>query len=96
MEVWALVNPTVLGLAAALRNGMAAIVRDNVVTDDPTGSVTAQKLPLLFESDVADGLMGIINGAVNYSASLTVLPGGFTVPASLAKKVAYDPVAQWC
>ena len=87
-------DATVLGLATTVRNGMAAIVRDNVVTEDPTGSVTAQKLASLFESDVVDGLMGIFTGTVNYSATLIAPPAGFAVPKQLAKKVTYDPNAQ--
>ena len=53
---------------------MAAIVRDNVIVPDPTGSLTAQKLATLYESDVVDDLVGIVNGTVNYSASLITLP----------------------
>ncbi|HWX17203.1 MAG TPA: neuraminidase-like domain-containing protein [Chthoniobacterales bacterium] len=87
-------DPTILGVASTLRNGMTAIVRDNVSAPDPTGSVTAQKLATLYESDVVDGLLGIVNGTVSYSASLITHPAGFTFPAQFAKKLTFDPIAQ--
>lgn len=88
-------DPTVFELARTIRDGLAAIARDNVVAPDPTGSLTAQKLALLLDSDVVDGLIGIINGTVNYSAPLAVLPASAAIPSQLAKKVTFDPIAQF-
>jgi Tc toxin complex TcA C-terminal TcB-binding domain/Neuraminidase-like domain len=85
---------TILGLARDLRDGLTAIARDNVFAPDPNGSVTGQKLSLLFDSGVVDGIIGIINGAVRYSAPLIVLPSGMVFPAQLANKIAFDPIAQ--
>jgi hypothetical protein len=56
-------DSTILGLASTLRNGMASVVRDNVMAADPTGLLTAAKLAALYESDVVDGLVGMVNGA---------------------------------
>jgi hypothetical protein len=87
-------DAVILGLASTLRNGMLSVVRDNAVVADPTGTLTSQKLSTLYESDVVDGLIGIVNGTVNYSAPLITLPAGVTFPAQVAKKVTYDPVTQ--
>ena len=87
-------DSTILGLASTLRDGMTSVVRNNVIAPDPAGALTAAKLAALYESDVVDGLVGIVNGVVSYSASLITLPTGFAFPAQLAKKVGYDPVAQ--
>ena len=84
----------VLGLARDLRDGLTAIARDNAPAPDPNGSLTAQKLALLFDSSVVDDFAGIVNGTVNYSAPLLFLPSGLTFPLQLAKKIAYDPNAQ--
>lgn len=87
-------DAVIFGLASALRNGIISVARDNVLVADPTGTLTAQKLATLYESDVVDGLIGIVNGAVNYSTPLITLPSGVTFPAQVAKKVTYDPVVQ--
>jgi len=87
-------DSTILGLASTLRNGMTSIIRDNVFAPDPTGALTAQKLAGLYESDVVDGLMGIVTGTVNYSATLIALPSGFAFPVQFGKKLAFDPIAQ--
>lgn len=84
----------VLRLVQNLRDGLAAIVRDNAIAPDPNGSLTAQKLALLFDSSVVDEIMSIVKGTVNYRASLMVLPAGVIFPPQLSKKVAHDPVAQ--
>jgi hypothetical protein len=84
----------ILGLARDLRDGLTAIARDNVFAPDPRGSLTAQKLSLLFDSGVVDEITGIVNGVVNYSATLVVLPGGVAFPPQLTKKVSHDPNAQ--
>src|SRR5262249_33178218 len=60
----------ILGLARDLRDGLTVIARDNVFAPDPRGSLTAQKLALLYSSDVVDKITGIVNGTVNYSAPL--------------------------
>ncbi len=93
-------DATVLALASTIRNGMAGILSDNVMVDDPTGTLTAQKLATLYESDVVDGLMRIVNGTGNYSAPLIALPAGLTIPPGLtfpapfANKLVYDPTKQ--
>jgi hypothetical protein len=84
----------ILGLARDLRDGLTAIVQDNAFAPDPRGSLTAQKLSLLYDSGVVDEITGIVNGTVNYSASLIVLPSGMTFPSQLTKKISYDPIAQ--
>ncbi|MBV9251239.1 MAG: hypothetical protein JO227_18560, partial [Acetobacteraceae bacterium] len=84
----------VLGAVVALRTGIAAIVRDNAPAADPNGTLTAQKLAALFDSDVVDALVGIIKGAVQYSATLVALPSAVVFPPQLAKKIRFDPVAQ--
>lgn len=80
-----------LGLARDLRDGLTAIVHDNAIAPDPNGSLTTQKLALLFDSSVVDDIVGIVNGTANYSAPLLFLPTAVKFPAQLAKKVVYDP-----
>ncbi len=84
----------ILDLARNLRDGLTAISRDNVMVPDPTGSLTAQKLALLYDSSVVDDLVGVVNGTVNYSATLVVLPAGVKLPAQLAAKMSFDPIGQ--
>jgi hypothetical protein len=84
----------ILDLVRTLRDGLTAIVQNNVMAPDPTGSLTVQKLALLYDSSVVDGIAGIVNGTVNYTSPLIVLPAGVSFPPQLAKKLAYDPVAQ--
>jgi hypothetical protein len=84
----------ILGLARDLRDGLTAIARDNVFAPDPSGSLTTQKLALLYGSEVVEKIAGIINGTVNYSSPLITLPSGVAIPPELAKKVSHNPIAQ--
>jgi len=85
---------TIVGLVRNLRDGLTAIARDNVIAPDPSGSLTAQKLALLYDSGIVDHILGIVNGTVNYSAPLIILPVGVKFPVPLAKKITFDPLAQ--
>lgn len=90
----------ILNLARTMRDGLAeiahgnAIARGSVTAHDPSGTQTAQKLGLLYEGSVVDEFVGIVNGAVNYSADLTVLPAEVHFPPQLVNKVNYDSVKQ--
>ena len=85
---------TIVGLARNLRDGLTAIVRDNGSSRIPRGTLTAQKLALLYDSSVVDHNGELSTARSNYSAPLIILPAAVTFPASLVKKVIFDPIAQ--
>jgi hypothetical protein len=97
---------TILLLAKTLRDGLTQIGRDNIVVPDPSGDVTRAKLALLFEQATVNQTIAMINGSAVYTAPLANLPDTMAqrnpakqvvsidptkVPASVAKKVSYDP-----
>ena len=85
----------VTALARGLREGLTAIAQGNGIAPDPNGTLTAQKLALLYDGGVVGDVVGMINGTVNYSAPLVLLPAGTVFPPPLAKKITFDPVAQY-
>jgi hypothetical protein len=87
-------DSVVAGIASTLRNGLTAIVRANAIAADPDGTLTAQKLATLYDGDVVNEFIGVVNGTVNYSASLITLPAGVAIPVALTNKLGYDPIAQ--
>jgi hypothetical protein len=99
---------TLLLLAKTLRDGLAKIEQDNAVAPDPSGDLTRAKLSVLFDSATVEQTIAMIAGTAIYSATLRTLPDVLTkknrsnqvtgidpakVPASVAKKLSYDPKA---
>jgi hypothetical protein len=102
-------STTILLLAKTLRDGLTKIARDNLPVPDPMGDVTRAKLALLFDQATVNQTIAMINGSAVYSAPLANLPDAIAqknqskqlvgvdptkVPASVAKKVSYDPQAK--
>ena len=84
---------TVTQLLVRLRAGLVQIAGENVPGDDPQGDRTRERLGILFEPNVGDQAVRMIDGSAVYTAPLGGLPPAFAFPAVLARRVAYDAKA---
>ena len=79
-----------LALAQTLRAGLTQIAADNTLADDPSGDLTRAKLGTIFESEVVDQVVHLIDGSAVYVAPLASLPTGISFPPSVKNKVTYQ------
>jgi hypothetical protein len=88
-------QPTViLQLVKTLRDGLAKIQTDNVMVEDPRGEVTRSKLALIFESNIVDQAVRMVDGIAVYTTPLAALPLALSFPDQVKNKIAYDKNAK--
>ena len=73
----------VTGLAAALRADFAAVEAQFTVQDDPTGAIAKSLVTLVYGSDAADFLFGLVNGTYTTTVPYSTPPGQPGLPAAV-------------
>jgi hypothetical protein len=74
-----------------LRLGLAQIVTEHTLVEDPNGERTRDLLGELFEPDIAQQTVRLLDGTAVYIAPLTGLAPTFAFPANLAPRIQYQP-----
>jgi len=85
---------TISQTVRTLREGLRRIHADNVPIDDPRGEITRSKLAGIFENDVVEKTVRMLDGTEAYTTPLASLPAGLVFPEKVKKKIEYDKGAK--